>query len=77
ERVGFYNTYTACAGADVIEHPDVGRVAVSRDRDSGEVHALRGRSFASVQFHAESVLTQDGPRIIGSLLTQLVRPRTP
>ncbi|MFD7406343.1 chorismate-binding protein [Streptomyces sp. NPDC059866] len=77
ERVGFYNTYTACAAADVIEHPDVGRVTVSRDRAGGEVHALRGRSFASVQFHAESVLTQDGPRIIGSLLTRLVRPRTP
>ncbi|MBB5123240.1 anthranilate/para-aminobenzoate synthase component II, partial [Streptomyces eurocidicus] len=39
---------------------------------NGEVHALRGPHFASMQFHAESVLTQDGPRIVGNLLAGLV-----
>ncbi|TVL91142.1 anthranilate synthase family protein [Streptomyces sp. SAJ15] len=77
ERVAFYNTYTACAGRDVVEHPDAGRVTVSRDPDSGEVHALRARRLASVQFHAESVLTRGGPRIIGSLLTRVLRPHEP
>ena len=33
-------------------------------RLTGEVHALRGPRFASMQFHAESVLTVDGPRIV-------------
>ncbi|MFJ7269674.1 anthranilate synthase family protein [Streptomyces sp. NPDC099050] len=74
ERVGFYNTFAARAGADVLDHPDHGRVAVSRDRDTGEVHALEGRRFASVQFHAESVLTQEGRRILGSLLSGVLRP---
>ncbi|MFG2503313.1 anthranilate synthase family protein [Streptomyces sp. NPDC048441] len=74
ERVGFYNTFAAHAEEEFIEHPLAGRVAVSRDRDTGEVHGLRGRHFASVQFHPESVLTQDGPRIIASLLTEVLRP---
>lgn len=74
ERVGFYNTFAARAEADVLDHPEYGRVTVSRDRDTGEVHALEGRRFASVQFHAESVLTQEGRRILGSLLTGVLRP---
>ena len=37
---------------------------VSRDAETGEVYALRGPSFASMQFHPESVLTVDGPRLI-------------
>ncbi|MEF9672252.1 hypothetical protein QNM99_07400 [Pseudomonas sp. PCH446] len=41
---------------------------VSRDRETGEVHALRGPHFASMQFHPESVLTQEGPRIIADLM---------
>ncbi|MBT2470678.1 chorismate-binding protein [Streptomyces sp. ISL-66] len=73
ERVGFYNTFAARAEDDVIEHPAFGRIEVSRDRDTGEVHALLGPHFASMQFHAESVLTREGPRIIGSLLTEALR----
>ncbi|MFI9173081.1 anthranilate synthase family protein [Streptomyces lincolnensis] len=72
EKVGFYNTFAARSVRDAFEHPVFGEVAVSRDAGTGEVHALRGRGFASMQFHAESVLTQDGPRIVGSLLTEVV-----
>ncbi|WP_239516240.1 MULTISPECIES: anthranilate synthase family protein [unclassified Streptomyces] len=72
ERVGFYNTFAARSDSDVIEHPAFGRTAVSRDPETGEVHALLGPHFASMQFHAESVLTQDGPRIIGSLITEVM-----
>ncbi|MFD7167343.1 anthranilate synthase family protein [Streptomyces violascens] len=68
ERVGFYNTFAAQCSADVITHPVHGRIEVSRDAEGGEVHALRANGFASMQFHAESMLTVDGPRIIGSLL---------
>ncbi|PAZ15855.1 phenazine-specific anthranilate synthase component I [Streptomyces sp. SA15] len=71
ERAGFYNTFAARSDADRFEHPVYGTVEVSRDAATGEVHALRAPGFASMQFHAESVLTVDGPRIIGSLLTEV------
>ncbi|MFD7409202.1 anthranilate synthase family protein [Streptomyces sp. NPDC059866] len=72
ESVGFYNTFAARAAEDKVECEDVGTVEVSRDRETGEVHALRGPHFASVQFHAESVLTRDGVRILAELLGNLV-----
>lgn len=71
ERVGFYNTFAARCRADRIDCGDLGEVEVSRDPVSGEVHALRGRSFASLQFHAESVLTVDGVRIVSELITEV------
>ncbi|MFJ4778902.1 anthranilate synthase family protein [Streptomyces sp. NPDC088762] len=64
ERVGFYNTYAAVSTEDKREVPGIGLVEVSRDGESGVVDALRGPHFASMQFHAESVLTVDGPRLI-------------
>jgi phenazine biosynthesis protein phzE len=70
-RVGFYNTFAARCGEDFFEHPAHGRVEVSRNPATGEVHALRAAGFASMQFHAESVLTVDGPSIIGSLLREV------
>ncbi|MEV5375016.1 anthranilate synthase family protein [Streptomyces nondiastaticus] len=76
ERVGFYNTFAARSGHDSVDVDGIGTVGVSRDRDTGEVHALRGPHFASMQFHAESVLTQGGPRIVGGLLAALA-PEVP
>ncbi|MEE1782387.1 anthranilate synthase family protein [Streptomyces sp. SP17BM10] len=73
ERVGFYNTFAARSDDDKITHPEFGVVELSRDAATGEVHALRGRGFASMQFHAESVLTRDGVRIVAGLLTEVVR----
>jgi 2-amino-4-deoxychorismate synthase len=64
ERVGFYNTFAARSEEDKREVNGVGLVEVCRDPQTGEVHALRGPCFASMQFHAESVLTVDGPRIL-------------
>ncbi len=64
ERVGFYNTFAAHSAVSRRTVEGIGVVEVSRDEQSGEVNALRGPGFASVQFHAESVLTVDGPRII-------------
>lgn len=66
-RVGFYNTFAARCDADALDG-----VEISRDPVSGEVHALRGRRFASMQFHAESVLTEDGVRIMRETLTALL-----
>ncbi|MET9830114.1 anthranilate synthase family protein [Streptomyces sp. NPDC006385] len=64
ERVGFYNTFEARATADRRDTGLGGPVEISRDPDTGEVHALRGHRFASLQFHPESLLTVDGPRIL-------------
>nr|BFD42011.1 phenazine biosynthesis protein PhzE [Pseudomonas sp. FFPRI_1] len=68
ERVGFYNTFAAQSSSDRLDVHGLGTVEISRDRETGEVHALRGPSFASMQFHAESLLTQEGPRIMADLL---------
>jgi phenazine biosynthesis protein phzE len=73
ERVGFYNTFTAWSGEDKAEYPGVGIVEVSRDSQTGAVHALRGPGFASMQFHAESVLTEDGVRIVSEFLAGVLR----
>ncbi|WP_292834106.1 chorismate-binding protein [Microbacterium sp.] len=55
--IGFYNTFTARvpAGTDTI-----GRTEVSADPISGDVYALRGPGYASVQGHLESILSRDG-----------------
>ncbi|AIR99408.1 anthranilate synthase family protein [Streptomyces glaucescens] len=73
ERVGFYNTFAAHSPADVVEVPGIGMVEVCREAGTGEVHALRGPGFRSMQFHAESVLTEDGVRIVGEALAGLVQ----
>jgi phenazine biosynthesis protein phzE len=72
ERVGFYNTFSATADGDKVECEGVGLVEVSRDPGTGEVHALRGPHFASQQFHAESVLTQNGLRIVAGRMRELL-----
>ncbi|MFF2188840.1 anthranilate synthase family protein [Streptomyces sp. NPDC058155] len=74
EHVGFYNTFALVGEHDEFTAPGAGRVRVSRDPATGEVHALRGPGFASMQFHPESVLTQDGPRIVGTALAALTVP---
>lgn len=76
ERVGFYNTFAARSREDKVDCDGVGVVEVSRDAETGEVHALRGPHFASMQFHAESVLTQDGVRILGTLMTGVLGTST-
>ncbi|MGK5639866.1 anthranilate synthase family protein, partial [Streptomyces sp. URMC 126] len=75
--VGFYNSYALHSAADHLDHPARGRVEVCRDPATGEVHALRGPHFAGVQFHAESVLTRDGPRVLRPLLTGLLGTARP
>ncbi|MFF0516568.1 chorismate-binding protein [Streptomyces sp. NPDC004250] len=79
EHVGFYNTFALVSEDDLVApaHPaGAGPVRVSRDPATGEVHALRGDGFASLQFHAESVLTREGPRIIAEALTGLLTAST-
>ena len=66
ERVGFYNTFCAIRG-------DVEGVDFSADEQSGEVHALRGPNFYSVQFHPESILSPRGYEIVQDALVSLLR----
>ncbi|MGH3165236.1 MAG: anthranilate synthase family protein [Trebonia sp.] len=74
ERVGFYNTFAAHSDEDKREVDGVGLVEVCRDPRTGEVHALRGPRFASMQFHAESVLTVNGPRILADAALGALEP---
>lgn len=69
-HVGFYNTFAAVTGSEWLDTP-AGRVQISSDAVTGEVHALRAKRFASIQFHAESILTRDGVGIFAELLTPL------
>ncbi|MER5848336.1 anthranilate synthase family protein [Streptomyces sp. NPDC002012] len=71
ETVGFYNSFTARCDDDVVTELAAHGVEASLDEASGELHALRGPGFASVQFHPESVLTLRGATIVAGLLAGL------
>lgn len=70
ERVGFYNTFAARTASEEIGLAGIGAVRVSRDPVTSDVHALRGPWFASFQFHAESVLTEDGVAIFAAAVKE-------
>lgn len=68
ETVGFYNTFVARV-------PDAGLpagVTVERDEPTGDIHLIAGPHYRGVQFHAESVLTQNGFGILRELVLDLV-----
>lgn len=71
ETVGFYNSFTARCDDDTVAELAAHSIEVSRDAATGELHALRGDGFASVQFHPESVLTLRGASIVTELLAGL------
>lgn len=76
EPVYFYNTFVAIHPSDLLEGgPGVGPVEVARDLTTGEVHALRGAGFASMQFHAASVMTRGGLTLMDTLVTGVLRDR--
>jgi len=67
ETVGFYNTFVARV-------PEAGLpdgISVETD-EAGDVHLLAGPHYRGVQFHAESILTQNGYSILRDLVTQLL-----
>jgi phenazine biosynthesis protein phzE len=74
-RVAFYNTFTGrCPTSLLPAGRHAGTVQVSRDPATGDVYALRAAGFASVQFHPESILTEDGVGILRELLRVLPLP---
>lgn len=64
--IGFYNTFTARVAPGTSS---VGDVQVAADAASGDVYALRGTGFASIQGHLESILSRDGFTVLQRLLT--------
>lgn len=65
--IGFYNTFTARVAPGTTT---VGDAEVSADAVTGDVYALRGEHFASVQGHLESILSRDGIRTLERLAAQ-------
>lgn len=71
--VGFYNAFAAYSTADKIETPGGDVVEIGRDETTGEVYALRAPTFASVQFHPESILSRDGMDILSETVDHVIR----
>ena len=69
ERVGFYNTFVGRVGeGDALP----AGVEVDTDPETGDVHALRGPHYRGIQFHAESILTQNGFDLLHTLVRDLL-----
>ncbi|MET0930153.1 MAG: anthranilate synthase family protein, partial [Aeromicrobium sp.] len=65
ETVGFYNTFVARVPESGL--PD--GVTVETDPATGDIHLVAGPHYRGVQFHAESILTQNGFGILRDLVT--------
>ena len=68
--IGFYNTFTARVTPGVAR---IGETEVSAD-SSGDVYALRGPGYASVQGHLESILSRDGMTTLERLVSHALTP---
>ncbi len=69
ENVGFYNTFVARVGeTDVLP----AGVSVDADPDTGDINVLQGPHYAGVQFHTESILTENGFALLAGLVTRLL-----
>ncbi len=68
ERVGFYNTFVARLGEGDL--PD--GIRAESDPATGDIHLVAGPTFRGVQFHAESILTENGFALLRQLLLELI-----
>jgi 2-amino-4-deoxychorismate synthase len=68
--VGFYNTFAARSSFDSFCTGGMS-VSVARDVTTGQVHALRGEFFSSMQFHPESVLSLAGTSLLATELERI------
>lgn len=69
--IGFYNTFTARVAPGTTR---VGDAEVAADAASGDVFALRGPGYASIQGHLESILSRDGLETLERLVTHALAP---
>ena len=67
EPVGFYNTFVARAREGLPEG-----VSAEADPATGDIHLVTGPHYRGVQFHAESILTENGVVILRDLLVELL-----
>jgi phenazine biosynthesis protein phzE len=67
--VGFYNTFTARVAPGTTQ---VGAAEVASDAVTGDVYALRGERFASIQGHLESILSRDGYETLERLVAHVL-----
>ena len=52
----------------------VGDTEIAADPASGDVYALRGPAYASVQGHLESILSRDGLETLERLILHALAP---
>ena len=69
EVVGFYNTFVGRTDASAALPEGV---SVATDPATGDIHLLRGPHYRGVQFHAESILTEDGYVLLRDLILELL-----
>ncbi len=69
ERVGFYNTFVGRVD-DPAALP--AGVTVERDEENGDVHLVAGPHYRGIQFHAESILTENGYDLLHDLVQTLL-----
>ncbi|MET1132355.1 MAG: anthranilate synthase family protein [Aeromicrobium sp.] len=68
ETVGFYNTFVARVPESGLPEG----VTVETDPATGDIHLVAGPHYRGIQFHAESVLTQNGYAILRDLAEALL-----
>ncbi|HEX7717735.1 MAG TPA: phenazine-specific anthranilate synthase component I, partial [Marmoricola sp.] len=72
EPVGFYNTFVGrVSTGSTSENGLPDGVTVEADPATGDIHLVAGPHFRGVQFHAESILTENGVAILRDLLVEL------
>ena len=67
EVVGFYNTFVGRPDGELPAG-----VVVATDPATGDVHALAGPHYRGVQFHAESILSENGYALLRDLVLDLL-----
>jgi phenazine biosynthesis protein phzE len=67
EVVGFYNTFVGRPSG-----PLPAGVSVAADPTTGDIHQVSGPHFRGVQFHAESILTENGFALLRDLVLDLL-----
>ncbi|WP_109471618.1 anthranilate synthase family protein [Ornithinimicrobium cavernae] len=73
-RIGFYNTFVARPGHAVLDGRGGPLELEQSSHPEHGVVALRGPGVASIQGHAESVLSRDGLVTLHEMITHALRP---